>query len=75
MSTYPDLPDFLRCIPGETLTDRGWAGRKLTRQGARFVKLDAAEERDRKKLQREHDRMQEEKKRARLAALRDRFND
>jgi len=44
-----------------------WVGRKLTVQGKSFRSLDAAEERERKKLQREYDRQQAEKRRQRLA--------
>ena len=46
-----------------------WRGRKLTVQGRGFRSLDAAEERERKKLQREYDRQQAEKRRQRLAAF------
>lgn len=44
-----------------------WVGRKLTTQGMRFRSVDAAEERARKKLQRDYDRQQAAKKAARLA--------
>lgn len=49
-----------------------WKGRRLTKQGSSFNKLDAAEQRQRNRLQREYDRFREEQKRARLAALRER---
>lgn len=66
-NTFPDIPDFLR-IP-QVERRAAWVGRKLTRQGARFGKLDAAEERERKRLQREYDREQERKKKERFAAF------
>lgn len=49
-----------------------WKGVKLSKQGSGFRKLDAAEQRQRNRLQREYDRFREEQKRARLAALRER---
>lgn len=64
-NTFPDLPNFLRIPQDERRA--AWKGRKLTRQGARFGKIDAAEERERKRLQREYDRQQEAKRKARLA--------
>jgi len=46
-----------------------WKGRKLTTQGRGFRNLDAAEQRERTKLQREYDRQQAEKRKTRLAAF------
>jgi len=66
----PDLPDFLRISAEDRAA--AWKGRKLTKQGAGFRRLDVAEERERNRLQREYDRFREEQKRARLAALRER---
>lgn len=69
MIDMPDLPDFLRVDPADR-TEHGycpsWKGRKLTRQGSSFGRLDAAEQRQRTKLQREYEREQERKRKARF---------
>jgi len=73
MSTFPDIPDFLRITePGPSPL---WKGRKLTRQGSGFRTIDAAEERSRNRLLREYEREKARKQRERLDALKDRDRD
>lgn len=43
-----------------------WKGVKLSRQGSRFGKLDAAEQRQRNKLRREYERAKEMERKARF---------
>jgi len=63
--TFPPLPAF--CIIPQPERAAAWKGRKLTRQGSRFGGLDAAEDRERRKLQTAYDRQQAEKRKQRLA--------
>jgi hypothetical protein len=73
MAMHPidGIPDFCRISPEERAA--AWRGRKLTRQGTCFGKLDAAEQRARTKLQREYDRQQAEKRARRLQQLRENY--
>lgn len=50
-----------------------WKGRKLTRAGAGFAKLDRAEQRERNKLERERQRQKAERNAERLRILRENY--
>lgn len=69
MSSYPDIPDYLRIPQAER--NAAWKGRKLTRQGSGFKPAPTKiEEAATRQLRKELERAEEAKKAARFAALR-----
>jgi hypothetical protein len=77
MMDYPELPAILD-LRGLTAEERArrmdfWKGRKLTVQGRSFHKVDREEELLRKRLQREQDKLKEERRATRLKQLRENY--
>lgn len=74
MNEHPlDIPNFLRVTPEEAARRKDmWKHHKFTKQGSGFRRVDAAEEKERKRLEREQAKIKAEKQAERFKQLRER---